>query len=488
MASIGEYAFTSCSALSSITIPSSVTSIAYHAFTSCSALSSITVEAGNPTYDSRNNCNAIIEKETNVLLVACKGTVIPNSVTRIGYYAFENCSALTSITIPSSVTSIEKNAFSGCSALSSISVEAGNPIYDSRNNCNAIIITRWNELLVGCKNTVIPNSVTEIRENAFSGCTTLTSITIPNSVTSIESNAFKDCSALTVVVINSNKIVSKSYGSGGIGSIFGDQVQEYVLGNDITSIGKNAFRNCTGITSITIPANVTSIGTDTFEGCKLHNILVRGTTPPVIAADSFTDMMYHHTILYVPAGSWDAYVFDSNWYVFNNIRELAIKEEQVLEQQTYMLMNTNNFSYSVYDPVNDGVGVIKSFNSVNEDNPNHCWQLLEAAGKHYIYNVGAKKFLIKANNEIGLALSDRPEAINFQDGADGIILGGDTSKNWAMVRNESTFANQQIITGIDLVSNSTPMDNGSVYNLSGQRIVSLQKGVNIINGRKVLVK
>ena len=488
VASIGEYAFTSCSALSSITIPSSVTSIAYHAFTSCSALSSITVEAGNPTYDSRNNCNAIIEKETNVLLVACKGTVIPNSVTRIGYYAFENCSALTSITIPSSVTSIEKNAFSGCSALSSISVEAGNPIYDSRNNCNAIIITRWNELLVGCKNTVIPNSVTEIRENAFSGCTTLTSITIPNSVTSIESNAFKDCSALTVVVINSNKIVSKSYGSGGIGSIFGDQVQEYVLGNDITSIGKNAFRNCTGITSITIPANVTSIGTDTFEGCKLHNILVRGTTPPVIAADSFTDMMYHHTILYVPAGSWDAYVFDSNWYVFNNIRELAIKEEQVLEQQTYMLMNTNNFSYSVYDPVNDGVGVIKSFNSVNEDNPNHCWQLLKAAGKHYMYNVGARKFLVKANNEIGLALSNMPEAINFQDGADGIILGGDTSKNWAMVRNESTFANQQIITGIDLVSNSTPMDNGSVYNLSGQRIVSLQKGVNIINGRKVLVK
>ena len=151
-------------------------------------------------------------------------------------------------------------------------------------------------------------------------------------------------------------------------------------------------------------------------------------------------------------------------------------------------MNTNNFSYSVYDPVNNGVGIINSFNNINEDNPNHCWQLLEAAGNRYIYNVGAKKFLVKANNKIGLALSNMPEAINFQDGDDGIILGGDSSKRWALVRNESTFANQQIITGIDLVNGSTTTDNGSVYNLSGQRIVSLQKGVNIINGRKVLVK
>ena len=305
----------------------------------------------------------------------------------------------------------------------------------------------------------------------------------------VNKDTVRDCSALAIVIINSNEIVSDSYYENkGFALIFGNQVQEYILGKDITSIGNNVFSGCSGMTSINIPSGVTSIGDGAFKNCKIRTLLAKGIKPPSVKTSAFSDMMCHHTILYVPAGSWDAYAFDSNWYVFNNIREVAIKEEQVSERQTYMLMNTANFSYSVYDPVNDGVGVIKSFNGVNEDNPNHCWQLLKAAGKHYMYNVGARKFLVKANNEIGLALSNMPEAINFQDGDDGIILGGDSSKRWALVRNESTFANQQIITGIDLVNGSTTTDNGSVYNLSGQRIVSLQKGVNIINGRKVLVK
>ena len=160
VSSIGGSAFSNCKGLTSLTIPNSVTSIEGVAFRYCSGLTSFT---------------------------------IPNSVTSIGRIAFQYCSGLTSITIPSSVTSIEGQAFSDCNSLTSIVVAADNTVYDSRNNCNAVIRTKTNELIKGCQNTVIPNTVTCIGGYAFSGCSGLTSITIPNSVTSIGGHAFDGC-------------------------------------------------------------------------------------------------------------------------------------------------------------------------------------------------------------------------------------------------------------------------------------------------------
>ena len=141
--------------------------------------------------------------------------VIPNEVTynnkklkvtSIGDYAFYGCNGLSSVTIPESVTSIGNYTFYGCIDLASINVESENIKYDSRNGCNAIIETTTNVLILGCKNTTIPNSVESIGSSAFSGCSNLTSLTIPNSVSSIGNYAFLDCSGLSLVTIPNNVI------------------------------------------------------------------------------------------------------------------------------------------------------------------------------------------------------------------------------------------------------------------------------------------
>ena len=261
--SIGSYAFYLCSGLTSITIPNTVTSIRGLAFVGCSGLTSIVVEEGNTFYDSRNNCNALIETETNNLIRGCQSTIIPNSVTSIENSAFDDCSGLTSITIPNTVTSIGNSAFHYCSGLTSIVVEEGNTFYDSRNNCNALIDTKTNRLIRGCQSTIIPNSVTSIGDYAFYGCSGLTSIIIPNSVTSIGRYAFYGCSGLTSITIpNSVTSIGERafYGCSGLTSI--------TIPNSVTSIGNNVFQGCSGLTSIIIPNSVTSIGDYAFDDCK----------------------------------------------------------------------------------------------------------------------------------------------------------------------------------------------------------------------------
>ena len=120
------------------------------------------------------------------------------AVKYIGGSAFSGCESLTSITIPDSVTSIGQFAFHGCTSLTSIVVDKNNEVYDSRDNCNAIIEKEFSTLIFGCSTTIIPNSVGDIGDNAFNNCTSLTSITIPDSVTSIGENAFGYCKSLTI--------------------------------------------------------------------------------------------------------------------------------------------------------------------------------------------------------------------------------------------------------------------------------------------------
>lgn len=329
------------------------------------------------------------------------------------------------LVIPNSVTSIDRYAFSGCSGLTSIT---------------------------------IPNSVTSIGNSAFSDCSGLTSVSIPNSVTSIGSDAFEGCSSLTSVIIPSG----------------------------VTSIGNSAFYNCSSLTSVTISESVTSIGKEIFQGCKLRNLLVKCVAPPSIGTDAFSEQTLYHTTLYVPVGCWDAYAYDNAWYKFHNIRETATTEEEVSAELAFMLMDAEKFTYSVYDPVNDQINTINSV-GINEDNPNHSWQMIEAGGAHFLYNIGAKKYVKR--NGTRLEMTDVPEPIDVENGENGLVLGAQTAQQWALVSNEHMNVAQSAIDEVTGISDlNATVSNSPIYNLAGQRLSKMQKGINIRNGKKVLIK
>ena len=186
--SMGSDVFTSCTNLTSIIIPKSVTSIGETQFRQCNSLTSVIVQEGNTHYDSRDNCNAIIETATNTLIGSCKNTRIPKGIKAIGHGAF-HCSYITSITIPEGVITIDNYAFDGCQGLRSVIIPDG--------------VTRIGDAAFrGCRNLTsvnIPNSVTHIGESAFDWCVSLSSITLPKSLTTIGEGVINSCDKMEAI-------------------------------------------------------------------------------------------------------------------------------------------------------------------------------------------------------------------------------------------------------------------------------------------------
>ena len=241
---IGSFAFSGCSRLTSVTIPSSVTSIGDYAFNGCSNLWK---DANGVQYES----------DAKVILIdvptSLTGTfIIPSSVRFIHSGAFSGCTGLTSVTIPSSVTTIGNNAFQGCTGLTSVTIPSsvtsiGDYTFDG---------------CIGVTSVTIPSSVTTIGSSAFYDCTELTSITIPSSVTTIGSSAFSGCSGLTSVTIPSSVT---SIGAFAFQNC--SELTSVMISEGVTSIGNYAFNGCTGLTFVTIPSSVTTIGSSAFNGC-----------------------------------------------------------------------------------------------------------------------------------------------------------------------------------------------------------------------------
>ena len=334
--SIGSSAFRGCTGLTSIEIPSSVTSIDGSAFSGCTGLTNISVAAGNAKYDSRDNCNVIIETATNKLVFGCKNTVIPDEITSIGSYAFSGCTGLTSIEIPSSVTSIGSSAFSGCTGLRTVTSnattapyldgdafdtdrdmvlnypEGSNYIawgkyfsnfgylsksgYDSNNNYywnEWVSDNQGNSIVTGegvlypptdiqIRTLEIGEGITSICEYFQEGNSSLERVYFPESLTAIDNNAFSGCSSLKNVILPTNLI----------------------------TIGDYAF-NGTAIDYIVIPNRVESIGDYAFYrvdnmGWSIDvNLIFKSISAPIIGA------MDGYVTIYYPSGSND--------YSFNNM-------------------------------------------------------------------------------------------------------------------------------------------------------------------------
>lgn len=278
---IGENAFYGCQRITSVSIPSSVRIILESAFEWCPNLSSVKLS---------------------------------NGLKSIGKKAFSRCEKLTSIIIPSSVDNIGENAFASTRSLESIIVENSNEIYDSRNNCNAIIETASNTLIQGCKSTVIPENVVKIGPGAFWFCKDLTSMVIPNSVVTIGHGAFDNCQELkSLKISNSVKEIGYMAFSGC------SKLESITIPDKVSKIEDRTFSGCTNLTTVKLGSSIDYLGEEIFEGCpNLSKIFISAITPPSLAYATFNKMEVepYEVEIHVPMDAVEQYENARGWKAF----------------------------------------------------------------------------------------------------------------------------------------------------------------------------
>ena len=485
--SIGSSAFQKCK-LTSIIIPGSVTNIGNSIFADCKYLSDVTISNGVISIGSStfSGCSGL----TSI--------TIPNSVTTIGDCTFEGCSSLTNITIPNSVTNIGWGVFRGCSDLTSITVEAGNTTYDSRDNCNGIIETATNKLIVGIQHTTIPNSVTSIGIRAFYGCSDLTNIAIPNSVTSIGDSAFEGCSGLTAVTIP-NSVTN----IGGLVFYQCFRLTSVDIPNSVTSIGSEAFSECSSLTSIIIPNSVTSIDSYAFSFCSNLSTVISYIEEP-FELDYVNDVFMgiaDDAVLYVPAGTKTSYQATSGWNGFTNIKEfngVTLAKDIVSYTSVVALDFTEPIeglkAYAVSE-VTDGKAVLTE---VTTAVPAGTGLIMKGtAGQTYTIPYTTEEPAAVTNKLVGVTVDTEIGGNDLdyilKDGKFVKASAGTLSAGKAYLKLDAALTRGVVeidgdATGVGAALTNSEKVKSEVYNLQGQRVSKPAKGLYVVDGKKVFVK
>ena len=406
--SIGDEAFTGCIGLTSLTIPNSVTSIGEKAFSSCSGLTTVTIPNSVTSIGGQafSNCRSLTSPIYNSHIFAYMPTsysgayTIPDGIEAIAGYAFSGCSSLTSVTIPNSVTSIGNGVFNGCSGLTSITIP--NSItsigYNVFNGCNSLPVidniryadtylvgavdktltsytikqgTKWigDDAFSGCSgltSVTIPNSVTSIVSYAFYNCTGLTSVTIPNSVTSIGEGVFNGCNSLPVV---DNIRYADTYLVGAVDKT----LTSYTIKQGTKWIGNYAFRNCSSLTSVTIPNSVTSIGDEAFYKCRSLTSITIPESVTSIGKDAFfmIDNIYYTGS--ASGAAWGALHINDETAVLSTSQISSITSE--------LSSNQTSTDYYLFS------GIISSNPQINTSYGNATFYITDGTTTFYCYRI-----------------------------------------------------------------------------------------------------
>lgn len=294
---INNGAFAACNYLEEIIIPNNVINIASGCFSSLVSLKKAIIHAQTIGSGCFGGCQSLQEVETSSETIGdgcftgnnvLKSIKFCDGVVNIGNSVGSGCQLLQELIIPKTVTLIGSSIFASSINLTHIEVDKDNTVYDSRNNCNALIKTDANAVIKGCNNTIIPDDIVYIGSSSFTNCLTLQNISIPNGQDSIFTSTFYDCRSLISVRIP----------------------------DGIQGIEQSAFGACRSLKEITIPQSVTTIGKNVFTNCSsLKKITSLRTQQPNIDSTTFSNIATYGK-LYIPQGAnYNTWMSANNYYL-----------------------------------------------------------------------------------------------------------------------------------------------------------------------------
>lgn len=529
---MGSKVFQDCTNLESIRISASVSKIGSRMFAGCPNLKSIVVEEGNEKYDSRENCNAIVETATNTLVCGTENSTIPSTITAIGNGAFAE-TGLKNIVIPEGVTSIELQAFENCQDLESVTLpqslkELGYHVF-ANSGLTSLVIPEGITYLPqgtfnGCKNletVTLPTTLETIEYNAFSN-SGLTSIFIPKGVTNISSTSFNYCGKLsTISVSDENTTYDSRNNCNAIIQTATNQIlrgtSNTIIPNTATSIGDNAFNDINSLTSIVIPESVTSIGLYAFRFCNsLAEVVCKAKVAPQLKSEAFSNDILSKATLYVPEESVESYKTDGEWKKFSDIQPLpyAYINISAAEKTTYCSEHALDFTNIegakayIASGFSPSTGVVL-LTKVNKVPAGVGFMVIGKEGKYevpycetdftyanlLVGTMSQTTVASTADGKTNYVLSNGSEGVMFYLANNATVPAKkaylsipSTIVNEAQVKAVRLAFEDDMTTNIIRVEDMTKKTTDKVYGLDGRCKKGLSSGINIVNGKKIYVK